>query len=98
MGGRGSALFGAALTVCIAGACSEVPSDGQCEKFLDHVIELEVNAGSASPDEKIAHKKALKKKKVEEKFITQCEAKIKSSQLDCAMKVTTLKDLEKCDK
>lgn len=95
-GGRSAALAGVVFVFSL-GACSETPADGQCEKFLDHVIELEVNAGTASPDDKIAHKKALKAKKVEDKFITQCEAKIKSSQLECALKAKTIEEIDKCD-
>lgn len=92
-----SATLAVVATVLFIGACSEVPEDGQCEKFLDHVIELEVSAGSATPDDKIAHKKALKAKKIEDKFVSQCEAKIKSSQLECALKAKTLEEIEKCD-
>ncbi|MBL4637237.1 MAG: hypothetical protein JKY56_25505 [Kofleriaceae bacterium] len=98
-----SALFsslGGACCLCALSvltlACSEVPENGQCEKYLDHIIDLQVNESSASPDDKIAHKKALKEK-MKESLIKDCNAKIRSSQLECGLKATTYAEIEKCD-
>jgi len=93
---RSLLVGGLALGVLLFSSCTEVPEDGQCEKFLDHVIELEVNAGSATEQDKAAHKKQLKAK-MKKDFIKQCNTKIKSSQLVCSLNAKTLQDIEKCD-
>ena len=98
-----SALFsslGGACCLCalsvFALACSEVPEDGQCEKYLHHIIDLQVDESTASPDDKIEHKKALKEK-IKEGLIKDCNTKIRSSQLECGLKATTFAEIEKCD-
>ena len=85
------------LALLTASACSDVPSDAQCEKFLDHVIALEVNAGTASAEEKPLHIQRLKEAKQKE-FLEQCATKIKASHIECALKATRIEEIEKCEK
>ncbi len=93
------AVFLAASTT----ACGDKPSKGQCEKLLDHMIEIEIN--SAGTDQLSDEMKADvdKQKKLlhdhlKKAFMDQCVKKTPGSYVECGLKARNLEELAKCDK
>lgn len=79
------------------GGCSEAPADGQCQKLLTHLIDLEVQAGQGSDEEK-AKQAAELQETMAKSFLERCERDIKAKQIKCSLKATTKKEIEACDK
>ena len=79
-----------------ASACSEAPADGDCDKLLLHLVELEVNAGPASQPDKVRHKASLAEES-RAQFVERCNSKLKATQVACGLKATTSEELDACD-
>lgn len=79
-----------------ASACSEVPADGDCEKLLLHLVDLEVNAGPASEADRAKHKTRLSEE-TRTTFVERCEADLKASQVTCSLKAKSAEEVEACD-
>jgi len=90
-----AALIGALGLVGTA-ACSKAPADGDCEKLLIHLVEIEVNAGLASEAERAKHKLDLADGS-RTSFVKRCNEELKADQVTCSLKAKTSEELEACD-
>ena len=86
-------LFGAV-------GCKDAPSEEQCTKLLDHLVELEFKKGGAAVTD--ASKKDLEKQKADvakakPEFIDVCRDKTAKGRVECALAATTLEAVAKCD-
>jgi hypothetical protein len=96
-----ASLLTASLLLGGAAGCGNAPSKGDCEKLIEHLVELEAAAagGGAMP---AAHKGELEqqKKKVRESVgLDFCRKEMSKDQLECGLKARTLEELDKsCDK
>jgi hypothetical protein len=79
-----------------ASACSEVPADGDCEKLLLHLVDVEVNSGTASEADRAKHKTRLTEE-TREAFVERCNNDLKASQVTCSLKAKTAEEIEACD-
>jgi hypothetical protein len=92
-------LFSALLLT--AAACGNKPSKGECEKLLEHLVELEAAAagGAATPTDQKADLEQQKKKVRESVGLDFCLEDMSVDQVECGLKARTLEDLEKtCNK
>jgi hypothetical protein len=111
-GGRGFGILTAsvagslkALVLCsllALGACANTASSGDCEKLLDHIVDLEVAAAGAEGDTPEQSKDLDKQKKelkdaIKGDFMKQCTEQTPSSVVSCALKKKSLADLGECD-
>jgi hypothetical protein len=88
--------------LAIASGCGNAPSKGECEKLLEHLVELEAAAGGAAA---AADPKAPKgeleqqKKKVRESVgLDFCLKDLSKDQLECGLKARSLEELKTCEK
>lgn len=86
----------AALTLLGASACSKAPAEGDCEKLLHHLVEIEVNNGLADEPNRKKHKVNLTEA-VRENFVERCNTELKAKQVTCTLKAKTSKEIEACD-
>jgi len=91
----------AVLLISLAG-CSDAPTEAECKKLMEHLIEVEQNAagGSAVSPELADDAKAVKKRVLgylEEDFMKSCKKSLPKGQLECGMKATKPSDLAACD-
>ena len=106
----GSVIFrrlrGAALALAVTsalGACSEGPTDEQCEALLDKVIELEIaTAGTdklpAAMKEDLEKQRAQLEDYLSEKFMAECRKNVPLEVVKCGLKAKTKADYAACDK
>ncbi len=98
-----ASLFVSALLAVSAG-CGNAPSKGNCEKLLEHLVELEAAAsgGGAMPADQKGAKSELEeqKKKVRDSVgLDFCLKELSKDQLECGLKARSLEELGKtCDK
>jgi hypothetical protein len=90
-------------------ACGDAPSEGDCQKLLEHLVELEVSAGGAKPPTEgdqaatdTARAELTKQKKAivdgaSAKFLEACVDKTPKSVVTCSLAAKTLDDVAKCD-
>lgn len=81
-------------------ACGDAPSKADCEKLLDHVIDLETQAAGATTPEMKADLDKQKKAVADSmrtEFMETCLDKLPRSQVSCGLKAKTLDDLAGCD-
>jgi hypothetical protein len=100
-------LFSALLLCAVlasAGACSDAPSKADCEKLLDHLIELEIKQGGGGGDLSDDMKSDLDKQRTQvkdfatgQKFIETCTAKTPKSVVECGLGAKDTCDLQACD-
>ncbi len=75
------------------GACGGKPSEEDCNKFADKVVELTVKGQEgAAADMAKSMIEAMKPEMVKE-----CKEKGTKAEIDCALKAESLEDLEGCD-
>ena len=93
----------AVVAMIVAAGCSSGPSTDQCQKLLEHLIDLEVAAGggkAAATDEAKAEQ-AKQKKQIAAgaatKFDEACVHKTPKDVVECALAARTLEDVAKCD-
>ena len=94
-----SLLLGAGILV---GACSDAPSKKECEKLLDHVIDIYT---PARPGEQLTPqvKKDLEEqqkavaKVVGKDFVSKCTDTLPKAHVECALKARSEADLGKCE-
>ena len=84
-------------------ACSDTPSRSDCEKLLDHVVELELESGGGEAVKKeLADEVAEQKKRVieyvREDFMDTCIEDLPKSQLECGLRAKSMSQLFECDK
>ena len=93
------------LVLLVAMGCQHGPSDDECKRLLNHLVDLEFKkAGAAASDD--ATKAQLEKQKTavsEAKahdFMATCKAKISRSRVICALNANALdgdNGVAKCD-
>jgi hypothetical protein len=99
--------FQALLLGCVlaaAPACSDAPSKADCEKLLDHLIELQARAGGGSGEMSAEAKDALDKQKKQviefaagQKFIETCTQKTPKKVVECGLGAKDLDAVAACD-
>jgi hypothetical protein len=95
--------LGALLMTGLLG-CSDAPSKADCEKLLDHLIEVEIKQGGGDAEMSADMKDDLDKQKkavVEyasgQKFIETCTQKTPKSVVECGLAAKDACDLQACD-
>ena len=84
-------------------ACGDKPSNQECEKLLDHFIDIEVSAAGTdqlSPEMKadLEKQKAALREHLKKAFMDQCMEKTPGGYVKCGLKARSLEELAKCDK
>lgn len=90
-----------ALLLLGGAACGNAPSRSECEKLIDHLVELEAAAGgsAAMPADQKGELEQQKKKVRESIGLDFCLDKMSSDQVECGLKARTLDEIDKtCDK
>jgi len=95
-----SLLLGSLLAL---GACSDAPSKADCDKLLDHLIDLEMKAGGTG-EVTDDMKKDLEKQRAQvhdfaagQKFLDTCREKTPKKVVQCGLAAKTIDDVAKCD-
>lgn len=94
---RASLLSIALLT---GAACGDRPSKGDCEKLLEHLVDLEAAAagGGAMPPDQKAQLDQQKKKVRDAVGLDFCLDEMSTDQVECGLKARSLEELGKtCD-
>ncbi|HEY5923611.1 MAG TPA: hypothetical protein VIV11_18145 [Kofleriaceae bacterium] len=93
------------LVLLIAAACGKGPSDDECKKFLNHLVDLEFKkAGAAATTDAMKQEIAKQKNTVTEaksaEFLDVCKKKMAKARVQCALAATELdgeNGVGKCD-
>ncbi len=96
------ASFAVALALVLGAACSNAPSEGDCEKLRDKLIDLEFAAMGAKAQGGESREQLTKQKQdtsegVSVRFIEACTKKTPKALIDCALAATTLEQIKQCD-
>jgi hypothetical protein len=93
-----------AVPLALAGAaCSKGPSEEQCARLLDHLVDLELKrAGAATPPSdtlkaELAKQKAAVVESKSAEFMATCRDKTHVDRVECALAATDLAGVAKCD-
>lgn len=84
-----------------ASGCKNAPSEDQCKRLLDHLVDLEVKkAGAAGGD--VARAELAKAKQAvsdarSTEFLDTCTKRMARSRVDCALATSDLEGVAKCD-
>lgn len=92
------------VTLAAAGAagCGKGPSEDQCKKLLEHLVDLEFKKAGATASAE-AQKAELAKQKasvIESKspeFLAACVDKTAKERVECALAASDLEAVAKCD-
>jgi len=87
--------------LALAAGCGNAPSKGDCEKLVEHLVELEAAAGGAAAADPKGAKGELdqQKKKVRESVgLDFCLKDLSKDQLECGLKARSLEELGTCEK
>ena len=92
----------AAIAAALAG-CGDEPSKDDCEKLLDHMIDVEITAAgtdSITPEMKadIAKQKHELRAYLGQEFVKKCVNELPRSHVDCALNARTKADVAACEK
>ncbi|HEY5938100.1 MAG TPA: hypothetical protein VIU61_25795 [Kofleriaceae bacterium] len=90
------------LLLLAAAACGKGPSNDQCKKLLDHLVDLEFKkaGATATADSQKTDLAKQKQAVVENKskdFIAACVDKTAKDRVECALQATDLEAVGKCD-
>ena len=93
------------VALLIAAACGKGPSEGDCKKLLDHLVDLEFKkAGAAATSDAMKAEIAKQKSAVTEakskEFLDSCTKKMSKDRVACALKANELdgdNGVAKCD-
>ena len=90
------------LLLLAAAACGKGPSNDQCKKLLDHLVDLEFKkaGATATADSQKTDLAKQKQAVVENKskdFVAACVDKTAKSRVECALQATDLEAVGKCD-
>ncbi len=81
------------LSILFVGACAK-PSDADCEKFADHMIELTVKEVGIEGMEDAIREEAAKQRP---EFVKTCKEDGTKGEVDCALKADSLDALSACE-
>ncbi|ACY19197.1 hypothetical protein [Haliangium ochraceum] len=99
----GQACFALLLGSAMIG-CSDTPSAEQCEKLLDHVVDLQLQEAGQGKEMPAEMRDAVKKQKdevagyVRESFMSQCTEELSSSFVECALAAKDATSYGNCTK
>ena len=90
------------LAAVLFAGCGSGPSDDQCKKLLDHLVDLEfkkagVAATADSQKTALADQKAKVIEAKEADFMAACTDKTAKDRVECALTATDLDGVAKCD-
>lgn len=98
-------VFAVALSIAGLGmtACGKGPTKGDCDKLLDHVIDIEINAAGGdklTPEMKadLDNQKAELRKFLGKQFMDKCYEKTPKGFVACGLKAKTPEEFAACDK
>lgn len=85
------------LSLLLLAACGKTPSKGDCEKLLEHLVELEAAAagGGAMPADQKGELEQQKKKVRESVGLDFCRKDMSVDQVECGLKARSLDELDK---
>jgi len=92
-----------AIVLLAAAACGKGPSEDQCKRLLEHLIDLEFKKGGAAGGANDAMRAELAKQKAavmelkSAEFMSACVEKTHRDRVDCALAATDLAAVAKCD-
>lgn len=91
-----------ALALALSAACSSGPSEAECERLRDKLVELEFTAMGAKALTSEARAQLAKQKQetsdsVAERFKESCLKKTPKELVDCALAATSLEQVKQCD-
>jgi len=90
------------LFTLFAVGCGKGPSEGDCKKLLEHLVDLEFKkAGATATTDQLKAELAKQKTAVVEnkqsEFMSVCVDKTAKSRVVCALEATDLDAITKCD-
>jgi TorA maturation chaperone TorD len=90
------------LAVLLATGCTNAPSDDQCKRLLDHLVDLEFKkAGAAASNDAMKAEIAKQKQAVSDakasEFFETCTKKTARARVECALAAADLEAVAKCD-
>lgn len=99
---RSQALLRCALLAGLLAGCSSAPSDSDCDKLRDKLVDLEFAAMGAKATTSEARAQIAKQKQdtsegVSQRFKEACTKKTPKSLIDCALGATSLDAVKQCD-
>lgn len=89
------------FSLLLLAACGKSPSKGDCEKLLEHLVELEAAAagGGAMPADQKGELDQQKKKVRDSIGLDFCSKEMSVDQVECGLKARSLDELDKtCNK
>ena len=92
-------LLQVALFSCVlmaTSSCANAPEEGECEKLLAHLIELENGASKAS-ESAAAEREQRVVASIGDNFIARCNRDLPGEQVRCALKAESKEAVAKCD-
>jgi hypothetical protein len=96
-------LFLLLAALALSAGCGDKPTQADCEKLLDHVIEIEMSASGSdtlTPDMKadIDKQKRQLRDYLKKQFLEQCLDKTPGAVVKCGLKARDHQQLAACDK
>lgn len=90
------------LVVTLVAGCKKGPSEGQCKQLLDHLVDLEfkkagANAPADSQKADLAKQKAAVVEAKQAEFLSVCVDKTAKSRVECALAISDIESIAKCD-
>jgi hypothetical protein len=93
------------VALVLAAGCGNAPSDGDCKKFLTHLVDLEFKkAGAAATTDAMKQEITKQKDTVTQaksaEFLDVCKNKMSKARVKCALAATELdgdNGVAKCD-
>jgi hypothetical protein len=92
-----------AIVLLAASACGSGPSEDQCKRLLEHLIDLEFKKSGATTATNDAMKADLAKQKAAvlelktSEFMAACTEKTHVDRVECALAASDLAGVAKCD-
>ncbi|HEU4727942.1 MAG TPA: hypothetical protein VFT22_08645 [Kofleriaceae bacterium] len=86
----------------VAVGCKNAPSDDQCKRLLDHLVDLEFKkAGAAGTSDAMKSEITKQKQAVSQatasEFVEMCTKRTAKSRVECALAAGDLDALARCD-
>jgi len=90
----------AVFAIASHAGCNNAPGVADCEKLLDHVLDLETQAAGAATTDKteLAKQKKAVTNTIGKEFMDACLEKLPMRQVKCGLSAKTMDELAVCDK